>query len=165
MARIGSIARDKMAALLSGAAGVSGEIAALAAETGISLSPIDAEQVVAQNVTVETAERSSKVKYPVVYVYTDRIENQMREKFRTFSGTVRVVAELRISHEHLAPLERDLQMYLEAITSVLSRTRGDWGNGLYFTGAYEIQVGGVKPGGRNFIQVAKVQCEVDVSIQ
>ncbi|MDX2153225.1 MAG: hypothetical protein SFV54_20945 [Bryobacteraceae bacterium] len=165
MARLGSVARDKLAGFLSGTAGISHEIAALSADTGISLQPIEPEQIVGQNVAIETAERSGKVKYPMIHVYTDRMENRLREKFKSFSGTIRVVAEVRVSHEHLTNLERDLQIYLEALTSVLARTRGDWGSGLYFSGAYEIHISGVKSGGRNFVQVAKVICDIDASVQ
>ena len=41
----------------------------------------------AQNVAAEMAERALGMKYPRVNVYCEKIVNELREKFRTFSGT------------------------------------------------------------------------------
>jgi len=60
-------------------------------------------------------------------------------------------------------LERKLQLYVDAVTAVLERNRGDWGQGMSYAGGYEIQFGAVKSGGKNYIQAAKLALEVDVS--
>lgn len=165
MAQVGSIARDKVIGLLTQASGMELQIGQISQSSGVQLATIPPERVLSQNVGMEMAERSAKVPYPVLYVYTTRIENQQREKFRTFSGVVEVVMELRVTSEHLDVLERDLQLYLDAATSVLHASRGDWGGGMFYGGRYEITIGPAKAGGRNYVQVAKVKCEIDVSVK
>jgi hypothetical protein len=49
------------------------------------------------------------------------------------------------------------------VTQVLDQNRGDWGEGMYYTGCYEATFGPVKHGGLNFIQIGKVTFEVGVS--
>lgn len=165
MAQVGSVVKDKVMGLLTGAPGLALQVGQISAASGVQLPPIAPAQVFAQNVGAELAERSGKVPYPAMYVYTTRVENQLREKFRTFSGVVEVVMEVRVTNEHLDDLERDLQLYLDATTSVLDGNRGDWGGGMFFGGRYEITIGAAKPGGRNYVQTAKVKCEVDMSVK
>jgi len=49
------------------------------------------------------------------------------------------------------------------VTQVLDANRGSWGQGMFFTGGYEVKFDPVQHGGRNFLQVAKVTFEVDLS--
>jgi hypothetical protein len=136
----------------------------LALEAGVELAPIPPEQILAQFVGADLVERATSVKYPVVLVYTDRVRNLLTEKFRTFSGKVRMVAEVRVSQDRLEGVETQTRLYVEAITQVLDTNRGSWGEGAYFTGGYEATFDPVKHGGRNFLQAARVSFEVDVSI-
>jgi hypothetical protein len=46
---------------------------------------------------------------------------------------------------------------------VLDSSRGTWGQGMYFTGGYEVNFDAVQHGGSNFVQAAKVSFEVDLS--
>ncbi len=165
MAQVGSEVREKLIGILTGGAGLDLQIGQISEVSGVSLDTLTAEQVLSQNIAPELAEKSTKVRYPALYVYTARIQNQLKEKFRRFSGTAEVVMELRITHEHANNLERDLQLYLEAVTSILDNSRGDWGGGMFFSGAYEITLGPIKPGGKNYVQTAKVKCEVNVSVR
>ncbi|MEO8660908.1 MAG: hypothetical protein ABI693_20725 [Bryobacteraceae bacterium] len=165
MAQTASQVRGKLVSLLGGPAGLPLQIGQLATATGVALAPIPLEQVMAQCVALEMAERAGKIAYPIVYVYATRIENQLKEKFRTFSGIVEVTTEVRVTNEHLNDLERDLQLYLEAITGVLDENRGNWGGGMFYSGKYTVTMAAAKSGGRNFVQTAKVICEVDMSIK
>ncbi len=165
MAQIGSQVRDKVVGLMTGGSGLELQVGQITQSSGVELTTIPPSQVFAQNVGMDMAERAAKIPYPVMYVYTTRIENQLREKFRTFSGVVEVVMELRVTNEHLDDLERDLQLYLDATTSVLDGSRGDWGGGMFYNGRYEINISPAKPGGRNFVQTAKVKCEIDMSVK
>jgi len=119
--------------------------------------------VSAQNVSFELADRSLTMKYPAVYVYCEKIANLLREKFRSFSGKLFMVVEVRLSQDRLEELEKNLQGYVDTLTQVLDRNRGDWGQGMFYTGGYEAAFGAVKRGGKNFIQVAKITFEVQVS--
>jgi hypothetical protein len=108
-------------------------------------------------------ERASVVKYPLIQVYSDRVRNLLTEKFRTFSGKVRTVALISVSQDRIEGLENQTRLYVDAVTAVLDANRGSWGQGAFFTGGYEVTFDPVKQGGRNFLQVAKVTFEVDVS--
>jgi len=164
MAKAGSIAARKLAEFLRDSqTGLGPAVATLAEESGMELTPIPASHVANQNVSFELNERAQAVKYPAVYVYADRIRNLLIEKFRTFSGKVRTVAEVRVSQDRIEGLEERLRLYVEAITHVLDANRGNWGEGAFFTGGYEVRIEPVRHGGRNFLQTAKVEIEVDVS--
>ena len=113
----------------------------------------------------DVAEKTSGVRYPVVYVYCEKVVNDLREKFRTFSGTAELSVDIRVSHEHMDDLQGLLQAYVEAVTDVLDKRRGQWAKGVFYSGGYEIHFGPIKRGGRNFIQSAKVDLTVNVSVE
>jgi len=161
MAQAASIAAVKVVALLmDSGAGLGAVLADIAANAGVELAGIG---VISQNAPVALMEKSSAVKYPVVLVYSDRVQNMLTEKFRNFSGRVRTVAEVRTSQDRIEGLEEGLRLYVDAVTQVLDANRGDWGQGMFFTGGYEVKFDPVQHGGRNVLQVAKVIFEVDLS--
>lgn len=164
MAQSTTIATEKFVEFLATpGAGVGAAIAVLAADSGIQLAPIPPEHIVKQNVPIALTERAGAVKYPVLHVYSDRVRNLLTEKFRTFSGTVRTVAELRVSQDRIEGIEDQLRLYADAVTQVLDLNRGNWGQGAFFAGGYEVNIDPVQHGGRNFVQVARVTFEVDLS--
>jgi hypothetical protein len=164
MAQAATIVTGKFVSFLSAAdAGLGTAVATLAADSGTPLAPIPPEHLVQQNVPIALAERSKAVKYPVMYVYSDRVRNVLTEKFRNFSGSVRTVAEVRVSQDRLAGIENQLRLYVDAVTQVLDSNRGNWGQGMFFAGGYEVNFDAVQHGGSNFVQVAKVSFEVDLS--
>lgn len=150
-------------AVLVASGGVPETVAALAAEQTLALPAIAAHQVIAQNVAAELAERSTVTKYPIVCVYCSKIANVLREKFRTFSGDADMVIEARVSQDRLDGMETSTQLYIDAITQVLDSNRGDWGDGVFYSGGYEVAFSGVKHGGRNFLQIAKVTFALEIS--
>jgi hypothetical protein len=165
VAKTGSVAARKVVELLiAPEAGVARAVAELAEESGVALAALPPAHVMNQNVAADLIEKSQVVKYPVIHVYADRIQNELKEKFRTFSGSVRTVTEVRVSHDRLEGLEDRLRLYVDAVTRVLDSNRGSWGEGAFFAGKYEVTIDPVKHGGRNFLQVAKVVFEVDLSL-
>ena len=161
-AKIGGAATAKVIGRLTGSAGMNSSIAALT-EGSATVSALNVAQVRAQNVAADLAERSGSVKYPAVQVYCEKIANQLTEKFRSFSGKVQMAIEVRHSQDRLDGLQDALELYADAATQVLNAGRGDWGDGMFYGGGYEVSFGAVKSGGRNFIQVAKVTFEIGVS--
>jgi hypothetical protein len=161
--QIGSLITNKLMGILLATGGVPETVAALAAEQSVPLQVIAAQQVIAQNVGADLLEQSTVTKYPVVCIYCNKIANVLREKFRTFSGDADMVIEARISQDRLDGLGTNIQLYTDAITQVLDSNRGDWGDGVFYSGGYEVTFGGVKQGGLNFIQIAKVSFTVDIS--
>ena len=147
--RIGSLASYKVIQRMTAPAGVSANLAA---------------QIRPQNVAADLAERGDPVVYPAANVYCEKLINSLVEKFRTFSGTLQMVIELRASQDRLAGLQDGLELYADAVMQMLDANRGDWGDGMYYGGGYQVAFSAAKHGGKNYIQTAKVTFEIGVSI-
>lgn len=163
MADIGIRVSKAALSLFRGDRGLPGAVSSLSLAADIAAPELHAGQVLVANVAPELAEKAAYAKYPVVHIYCEKVTNALREKFRRFSGTVRMVAEARASQGRVEGIEAQSQLLSDAITEVLDASRGDWGQGMFFAGGYEINYGPVKTGGKNFIQVTKVVFDVDVS--
>lgn len=164
MSRIGTIVVKTAADLLRSPGGLQAGLAAIADANQIALSAVDTAQIIAQNIPADLIERSAGTKYPAFHVYCEKLQNTLREKFRTFSGTASLHVDVRVTHDRLEGLDQRLQWYVDALTEVLDANRGDWGGGLFYTGGYTITYQPVKPGGKNFLQTAKVTFDVQVSV-
>ena len=163
MAWVGSTVTAQVVTLLNAPLGLNANISTLAQAENATLPPLGQAQILAQNVSVELAERSMDVQYPAVNVYCEKIVNQLKEKFRNFSGKAVMSIEVRVSQDRLAGIESQLQSYVDAATQVLDQNRGDWGEGMYYAGCYEASLGPVKHGGQNFIQIGRISFDVGVS--
>ncbi len=163
MLRIAGTSTKKVLDVLNGDGGVAAAVESFGLQQGMTLPAIAAQQIVAQNVGADLAEQGTFSKYPLIYVYCAKVVNKLKEKFRAFSGNAQMVVEARLSQDRLENLETTLQAYVDAITQVLDNSRGDWGDGVFFAGEYEIAFGGVKHGGRNFLQTAKISFDLEIS--
>lgn len=92
------------------------------------------------------------------------MSNSLTEKFRTFSGTAQVAVDVRFSQESVTGIQSALETYVGAVCQILDGARGDWGNGLFYAGGYEVIFSPVKRGGQSFLQTAKVVFGVAVSV-
>ena len=160
---IAGTSTQKVVGVLAAGSGLGAALEALNVQQGLTLPRITAQQIIAQNVTPEVSDLSTVDNYPLVYVYCTKVINQLREKFRIFSGEAQMVVEARVSQDRLDLIETTLQAYMDAITQVLDNSRGDWGDGIFFDGGYAVTFGGVKHGGRNFLQIAKVAFVLEIS--
>lgn len=136
-------------------------VAAIAERESLPLAAV--AEVHLQNVASDLLEKTAGAQYPRVHLYTEKITNSLREKFRTFSGTIRMAAEVRLSQDRLEDVERNLLFYVDAVTDVLDSHRGCWAPGVLYTGGYEVTLQPLKHGGRNFLQTAKITFELEVS--
>lgn len=161
--KIGSVVTSKVVQRITGPAGVNAALGALTQSDREFAGLIDMAQVRAQNVAADLAERAIGTKYPAVNVYCEKIVNDLREKFRRFAGTAQMAIELRQSQDRLEGIQDRLELYVDATMQMLNGSRGDWGDGMYYAGEYEVAYGPVKQGGKNFTQTAKVTFEVGVS--
>jgi hypothetical protein len=161
--QIASLTTKKLLDVLTISPGVPEAVAALVSVQGLTLPALSAQQIVGQNIPPEIAEKSVSCQYPLIYVYCSKIANLQREKFRGFSGNAEMAVEARVSQDRLDGIEANLRTYVDATTQVLSANTGDWGDGVFYTGGYEVSFGGVKHGGRNFIQIAKVSFSLEIS--
>lgn len=164
MARIGTQAVTKTATLLRAPTGLPAGVAAIAQANGIRLPLIELTQIIAQSVPAEMIEKTAGVKYPAYHIYCEKLQNSLREKFRQFSGTASISIDVRVTHDRLEGLDQQVQFYVDALTDVLDSNRGDWGQGMFYTGGYTVTFQPVKHGGKNFLQTAKVSFEVQVSV-
>lgn len=122
-----------------------------------------ARTIIAMNASVDITEKTGYVQYPMLLVYCDKVSNTLKEKFRQFSGTAHVVVEARYSQDKLNNLQANAEVYADAVCALLDDSRGDWGSGFFYTGGYDVSYAAVVRGGNNFLQVAKVGFDVEVS--
>jgi hypothetical protein len=163
MNKLGSTATTTVIGMLLGPTGMNSGIASLTSPDNQMVTAVGNGHVYAQNVATDLAERSTTTKYPSVYVYCEKIANTQAEKFRSFSGSLQMAIEVRHSQDRLDGLQDALELYVDSATQVLNSGLGDWGNGLYYSGGYDVTVGAVKHGGKNFIQAAKITFRIEVS--
>ena len=142
--------------------GVNARIGAMQ-EADSSLKAPGIRTIQAHNIPADLNEKSGQVLYPALMVYCDKVANTLREKFRQFSGRVSLVVEVRHSQDKLENLETNAQVYVDAVCALLDDSRGDWGAGAFYGGGYTVNYEPVARGGRNFLQRAKVNFEVEVS--
>jgi hypothetical protein len=164
MTQVGTNATAKAVSVLADPAGVAANVAVLAEDLNTAAAPPVAPQILSQNVAPELQERAGTAQYPLVQVYCGKLDNLLREKSRIFSGTAEMIAEVRVTQDRLDGLEDQVQLYVDAVTATLDQARGDWGNGMFFGGRYDVAYAPVKHGGRNFLQTAKVSFLLDVSV-
>ena len=119
--------------------------------------------IAALNASVEIAEKNGHAHYPALLVYCDKMSNSLKEKYRQFSGKAHLVVEVRYSQDRLESLEANTQVCVDAVCALLDDSRGDWGNGYFYSGGYDVIYEPVARGGKNFIQRAKVGFEIQVS--
>jgi hypothetical protein len=156
-AGIGSAATRKVMERLAGPADAGSVVGAL------TQAGYEGAAMRAQNAAAELVERAGAVRYPIVTVYCEKVVNDLKEKFRSFSGRVEIAIEVRHSQDRLDGLEATIEDQTDAVTKTLAASRGDWGDGMYYAGGYEVSFGRVARGGKNFTQVAKVTFEIGVN--
>jgi hypothetical protein len=161
-ARLGSAATAKAIGKLTATTGVNAALGELTS-AGDTLAALDVGEIRAQNVAADLVEKSTAFRYPSANVYCERLVNDLKEKFRTFSGRAYLAIEVRHSQDRLDGLEAAIQTYADAVARTLDGNRGDWGDGMYYAGGYEIAYGPVKRGGRNYLQAATVKLAVEIS--
>ena len=140
--------------------GINVALSEIAARDATYLPPITAETALLQHVPAKMADENEPSVYPAVYLYCGRMENQLIEKFRKFSGRIWVVADVRVSGERFLDLEAKLARYVEALVKVLEGHVGKWNDTVAYSGAHKVRFVGAEDGGRNFLQRAEVEIEL-----
>jgi hypothetical protein len=164
MAIVSRVTTKRLMEILGAETGLAFGIAQVSSQEGMDAVVVLPSQLIPQNAGADLVEKSAGTKYPAFCVYCEKVSNLLTEKFRTFSGKSRMVVEVRVSQDRLEGLDQQLQMFVDAVTTVLDMHRGDWGGGLLYAGGYEVNLGPVKHGGKNFLQTAKVSFDIDVSV-
>ena len=121
--------------------------------------------IVEQHALPEFLEKTVGARYPAVHVYCQKLANTRRERFMSFSGSILMVADVRVSEALLENVEKSLRCYVDGVLRVLQYNRGDWGYGFCYGGGYTVEFSAIRQGGKNYLQTAKIQFEVDASIR
>lgn len=158
------LAAQTLVTLLTGNAAIENEVVELAAAGGISVPVIPSNQVYLSSAPAAMADLQQQLGYPRITVYSAKVSNTQVEKFRTLSGTVSVTSEITATADLVSDVDTYIHFYIEAVTNILRENRGDWGNGLFYSGAYDVTVQPPTTGGSGFLQLAKVNLDVGVSL-
>jgi hypothetical protein len=157
------MAAQKVSDLLTANSSLSQELATLASSAGSSIPTIDSTHVVLSSVTSDVGDTDTRLGYPRVCLYSSGYKNSQFEKFCSLSGLVSTTADIWTSANMVDDTDRLIHYYVEAVTTLLRNSSGDWGDGLFFPGTYEVQFHAPKAGGLGFVQLARIRFELIVS--
>jgi hypothetical protein len=138
-------------------------ITQLAAADGVVVPVILPSQVVVSSATPQIGDMDLGLSYPRVCLYTTGLKNTQLEKFRSLSGTMTLVVDIWASGDLMTQVDQWAHYYVEAVTDILRQNIGDWGNGVFFDGTYDLQFHAPTAGGFGFAQNARVTCSLHVS--
>jgi hypothetical protein len=158
----GAVADVVVAKLTAHTNGVNARVGAIVGADA-ALEATGIRSIVTQNISPEISDKSGTTVYPALLIYCSKLSNQLKEKYRQFSGTGSFVIEIRHSQDRADSIEQNLQVYVDAVCSLLDDSRGDWGSGSFYAGGYDVSYEPVSRGGKNFLQRAKVGFEVEIS--
>jgi hypothetical protein len=164
MIAVGTRAAEMLYALVAGRDGVDYQFrrsAALQGTGGTTLPPIS---VVRGQYSVSLNEKKNSYKYPHICVYCSTIENNLRKKFQRFSGTVTLAIEVRHSANRVEETESLCSALVDSVIAVLDGSRGEWGPGFTYSGAYTVRFDPVVIGGVNYCQTARIEISVDANL-
>jgi hypothetical protein len=162
VAHISSTLTSYLFGLLTSDVGLDYHLMSGMEDDGLSFNT-ETHSVAIQNASPDMSERGQTVRYPVIYLYCEKLTNSLKEKFATFSGKGRLVIEVRCSQDRIEGMETIVERYADAVCRVLDNARGPWQNGAFYTGGYEVVFAALKHGGKNFLQTAKISFDVEVS--
>ena len=90
-------APQKLVTLLTNNSALQGVVNAIAEQSGLTLPPIASSQIVITSISPDLADRNAQLTYPRVCLYCTQVKNTNSQKFRSFSGSVAVVADIWFS--------------------------------------------------------------------
>jgi len=158
----GAVANVLVAKLTAEGNGINARVIAIQ-DADATLQAAGIRSIVTQNVSPDLSDKSGHIVYPALLVYCNKLSNQLKEKYRQFSGTGSFVIEVRQSQDQIDSIEATLQVYVDAVCALLDDSRGDWGGGNFYSGGYDVSYEAVTRGGKNFLQRAKVGFDVEIS--
>jgi hypothetical protein len=164
MIAVGTRAADMLYALVAGRDGVDCQFRRRAALLGIGNSTALPINVMRGQYSVSLNEKKGSYKYPYICLYCSTIENNLRKKFQTFSGTVTLVIEIRHSANRVEETESVCLALVDSVIAVLEGSRGEWNPGFTYSGAYTVKFDPVVMGGVNYCQGARIEISVDANL-
>ncbi len=144
--------------------GLRAQITAIAARDRVTLAAVSPQSLALLNAPPDLLDQALDTPYPQVLVFGEQIENLHKEKFATFSGTLRLGLDIRISAEILDQLEMHLHRYVEAAIGALTWGPAEWGDGLVYSGRYTVVCSPVRLAGVTFLQSARISFSLEQHI-
>lgn len=157
------LAAEKLSNLLTSANALEQQINAIALSCNTIVPTIASSQITLSSAGLDIGDLNVQLSYPRICLYSGGVKNTQIEKFRSLSGTLLVIAEVWASGDLVTKTDQWIHFYVEAMTNILRQNIGDWGDGVFFSGAYEAQFQPPKAGGLGFVESAKVTCNLNVS--
>ncbi len=154
---------QKLSSLLTTNNALAQQIASIAESCNVELPLIPATQVVLSSAAPDIGDKDVQLTYPRVCLFSAGVRNTQHEKFRSLSGTVTVIADVWASAALVGDVDTWVNYYAEAVTSILRANIGDWRDGIFFPGNYDVQFQPVKPGGYGFVESARISVTLLVS--
>ena len=158
------LAAQKVQSKLTSGHALEQQIDAIAAALNVTIPALPPQQVLLSAAPAVLGDRNLDLGYPRVCIYSESIKNSQFEKFRSFSGQVVLVAEIWASADLIGQADQWIHFYVEGVSSILRMNIGDWGDGIFFPGAYEVQFQAPKAGGLGFVESAKLTMSVNASV-
>ena len=140
------LAPKKLSDLLTEGNALQQQITAIAASSNVILPLIASNQIVLSSANPDISDKNLEI-----------------EKFRSLSGTISLVVEVWASSNLFQDASEWVHFYVEGVTTILRQSAGDWGDGIYFSGIYEVQFQPPKIGGFGYVESARVTCYLNVS--
>ncbi len=164
MTPLSLLGAQTFSAKLTNADALQQQITAISAEMKATVPLITSEQVVLSSIPVDLADMNVQLSYPRVCIYSSNLKNSQVEKFRSFSGQLLLAAEIWASGDLVTDVDAWIHFYVEAVAQILQSSTGDWGNGMFYSGAYDVQFQPPKSGGLGFVETAKLTFALNVSV-
>lgn len=155
---------QKLASLLTSDSALQMAVSAIAGQSGAIIPPISNSQIVITSISPDMADKNAQLTYPRVCIYSSQVKNLQVQKFCSFSGSLGITADIWFSASLLPATGTGLHYYIQALSSILQANEGDWGDGVYFSGLYDVALQPAKAGGFGFVELARVTCALDVNI-
>ena len=156
------LAVQKISDLLTANSALEQEITSIAA-MNVSVPTIQSQQVVLSSAGNDIGDRDAQLTYPRICLYSEGFQNSRFEKFRAFSGQLHATVDIWASGNLVNDTDRWIHFYVEAVSKILRKSAGDWGDGVFFGGAYDVQFQPPKTGGIGFVQMARLRCNLTVN--
>jgi hypothetical protein len=157
------LAIQKVSDLLTADSALANELVSVAASGGTSIPAIDSAHVLLSSVVNDIGDTDSRLGYPRVCLYSSGFKNSQIEKFCSISGSVNATADIWTSANLVEDTDCWIHYYVEAVSSLLRKSVGDWGDGVFFSGIYDVQFQSPRTGGLGFIQLARLKIDLLVS--
>ena len=114
---------QKVSALLTTTDALSGALQTLNNQFNLKVPLIRSNDIALSTASAEIGDRNVQLRYPRVCLYSTGVKNSREEKYRAFSGTVSVVAEILASGNLVNDTDEWVHYYVEALTGLLRKKR------------------------------------------